>query len=293
MKRVRPNQSTAALPPPHYPDTIFGLHERGGESADAQGRAARLGLGVGRHRSGWDQRCSRFCRPGRTPAWALWSASTTAMAARARSRRRTTTRNSPRPAPAMSARSRGCHIWIIGNEPNHELERPEGRLILPHEYAQAYRLCRDAIKAVPGHADDQVLVAGPGPWNATTTYPGNEKGDWVRYFVHTMTMLGDDGCDGFALHTYTHRLDPQPDHRRLLPHDHGLSASAQRVPHLSRLHERDPGPLPPSAGLYHRNRPHHARPRLESGPQRGLGAHGLSRDRRLERRPARISRSCR
>ena len=105
-------------------------------------------------------------------------------------------------------RSRGCHVWIIGNEPNHELERPEGRLILPHEYAQAYTLCRAAIKAVPGHADDQVLVAGPGPWNATTTYSGNEKGDWVRYFVHTMTTLSDDGCDGFALHTYTHRLDP-------------------------------------------------------------------------------------
>ncbi len=105
------------------------------------------------------------------------------------------------------ARSRGCHVWIIGNEPNHELERPEGRLILPHEYAQAYTLCRAAIKAVPGHADDQVLVAGPGPWNATTTYAGNEKGDWVRYFVHTLTTLSADGCDGFALHTYTHRLD--------------------------------------------------------------------------------------
>lgn len=104
-------------------------------------------------------------------------------------------------------RSVGCHIWIIGNEPNHRDEQPDGRPILPNDYARAYDLCRKAIRALPGHEEDQVLVAGPAPWNATTTYAGNEKGDWVRYFVHTMTMLDDGACDGFALHTYTHNLD--------------------------------------------------------------------------------------
>jgi hypothetical protein len=107
------------------------------------------------------------------------------------------------------ARSKGCHIWIIGNEPNHRDEHPDGRPIFPNDYANAYRLCRNAIHDLPGHEDDQVLIAGPAPWNATTTYPGNEKGDWVRYFVHVMTQLNDDGCDGFALHTYTHNLDPR------------------------------------------------------------------------------------
>lgn len=106
------------------------------------------------------------------------------------------------------ARSRGCRIWIIGNEPNHADERPNGQPILPYDYARAYTLCRAAIKAVPGHEDDEVLVAGPAPWNATTTYPGNEKGDWVLYFVHTMMALPLDGCDGFSIHTYTHDLDP-------------------------------------------------------------------------------------
>ncbi len=106
------------------------------------------------------------------------------------------------------ARSRGCHIWIVGNEPNHEEERPQGQLILPHDYAQAYQLCRAAIRAVSGHDQDQVLVAGPAPWNATTTYPGNEKGDWVKYFVDVIALLADDDCDGFSLHTYTHSLDP-------------------------------------------------------------------------------------
>lgn len=106
-------------------------------------------------------------------------------------------------------RSKGCHIWIIGNEPNHRDEHPNGRPILPNDYANAYRLCREAIRALPGHEADQVLVAGPAPWNATTTYPGNEKGDWVRYFVHVLTLLDDGACDGFALHTYTHNLDPK------------------------------------------------------------------------------------
>jgi hypothetical protein len=104
-------------------------------------------------------------------------------------------------------RSVGCHMWIIGNEPNHRDEHPDGRAILPNDYANAYRLCRNAIRALPGHEEDQVLVAGPAPWNATTTYAGNEKGDWVRYFINVMALLDDNGCDGFALHTYTHYLD--------------------------------------------------------------------------------------
>lgn len=107
------------------------------------------------------------------------------------------------------ARSQGCHIWIIGNEPNHELEWPNGQPILPTQYAQVYTLCRNAIRNLEGHANDLVLVAGSAPWNARTTYPGNEKGDWIRYFSDVLAQLGDAGCDGFAIHTYTHDLDPR------------------------------------------------------------------------------------
>ena len=122
------------------------------------------------------------------------------------------------------AASRGAHIWIIGNEPNYAGERPGARLdhsvwpprviepgqvITPAMYAEAYRLCRAAIHAVSGHAEDQVLVAGPAPWNTHTTYPGNEIGDWVRYFRDVLLILeGPDTCDGFALHAYTHGADP-------------------------------------------------------------------------------------
>lgn len=107
------------------------------------------------------------------------------------------------------ARSRGCNIWIVGNEPNHEQERPNGQPIYPVQYASAYRQVREAIRSVPGHENDVVLVAGSAPWNATTTYPGNVRGDWIRYFVDVLQALRDDEVDGFAIHTYTHDLNPQ------------------------------------------------------------------------------------
>lgn len=122
--------------------------------------------------------------------------------------------------------SRGCHIWVIGNEPNHPIEwpgadwdwtavppRPKspakvGQAITPARYASCYRKVRAAIHAVPGHEADQVLVAAVAPWNNLTTYEGNPDGDWVRYFADVLNLLGPDDCDGIALHTYTHGSDP-------------------------------------------------------------------------------------
>jgi hypothetical protein len=79
-----------------------------------------------------------------------------------------------------------------------------GEVIVPALYAQCYKLCRDAIHRLPGHEQDQVLVASPAPWNNQTRYPGNERGDWVRYLQDVLELLGPDQCDGFSLHTYTH-----------------------------------------------------------------------------------------
>lgn len=79
-----------------------------------------------------------------------------------------------------------------------------GEVITPALYAQCYRLCRDAIHRLPGHEQDQVLVAAPAPWNNQTRYPGNERGDWVRYLQDILELLGPEHCDGFTLHTYTH-----------------------------------------------------------------------------------------
>ena len=125
----------------------------------------------------------------------------------------------------FAAGSRGVHIWVIGNEPNHANERPgiefdrsvspprivnPGEVITPARYARAYPLCRAAMRALPGHENDQVLATGSAPWNTQTHYPGNESGDWIRYFADLLRLLrGSEDCDGFALHTYTHGADPE------------------------------------------------------------------------------------
>ena len=163
-----------------------------------------------------------------------------------------------RRAANFVATSRGCKIWVIGNEMNYAAERPgividwtrhntvrsgppevadpmrrgvgvrfnalprrstairttrgavisPGEAITPEMYARAYGLCRDAIRAQPGHEDDQVLVGAVAPWNTQTIYPGNPNGDWVDYFRDILQMLGPDNCDGFVLHAYTHGNDP-------------------------------------------------------------------------------------
>ena len=88
------------------------------------------------------------------------------------------------------------------------LARP-GEVIQPGMYANCYRQCRAAIKAVPGHEKDQVIVGGVAPWNPQTTYPGNTTGDWVKYLEDILTILGPTNCDGIAIHAYTHGADPK------------------------------------------------------------------------------------
>ena len=80
--------------------------------------------------------------------------------------------------------------------------------ITPADYVQCFQLCRAAIKALPGHAGDQVLVGAVAPWNVDTVYPGNPTGNWIQYFADILAGLGAGGCDGIALHTYTHGSDP-------------------------------------------------------------------------------------
>ena len=105
--------------------------------------------------------------------------------------------------------SQGCHIWIIGNEPNHPQEWPDGNPIFPGDYALCYRLCRAEIRRRPGHEHDLVLVAGPGPWNATVKYATNLTGDWVQYLQDQIWGVQDfDQVDGVSLHTYTHGHNP-------------------------------------------------------------------------------------
>ncbi len=116
---------------------------------------------------------------------------------------------------AFVASSRGARIWIIGNETNFAGERPgntganDGEVITPDLYARGFAKCRQAIKQLPGHADDWVVPAAPAPWNNQTTYAGNPGGDWVKYFQDLLNQCLQLGAkpDALALHTYTHGLD--------------------------------------------------------------------------------------
>ncbi len=200
---------TSAPLPDYYPPYIYGLHEAGGQNLMLEANRAGwiLEMGTVGHEPQQVQGAANYTNltndglgvivrlnhgfgtTGTIPLPPLYPAFAQSCA-------------------VFVQRSQGCHIWIIGNEPNHAVERPDNQLILPHQYAQAYKLCRRAIRNLADHKNDQVLVAGPALWNNTTPYPENPAGDWVKYFSDTLATLGSDECDGFALHTYTHNYDP-------------------------------------------------------------------------------------
>jgi hypothetical protein len=97
--------------------------------------------------------------------------------------------------------SPGARVWIIGNEMNNEAERPvlpdnSRETITPELYALCFFKCRDAIKNIPGHADDLVFIGAPAPCNTDT-------GDWVRYLTDILVLL-DSEVDGITLHCRTH-----------------------------------------------------------------------------------------
>lgn len=98
----------------------------------------------------------------------------------------------------------GITISIIGNEPNHANERPNGEYILPTQYAKCFDLCREQIKR--GSSDAKVAIAAVAPWDATTTYSGNLDGDWVIYYIDILQAI--HGADAICLHTYTHGGNP-------------------------------------------------------------------------------------
>jgi len=101
------------------------------------------------------------------------------------------------------AASKNCRIWIVGNEPSLPREWPDGQPIFPWQYADAYRITRNAIHALPGHERDEVLIAVSGPWNNELKYPGNPNGDWIKNFADVIGILGDE-WDGASLHSYCH-----------------------------------------------------------------------------------------
>ena len=176
--------------------------------------------------------------------------------------------------------SSGARIWVIGNEMNLEREQPrkqpgaaQAEPITPRQYATCYRLCRDAIRSLPGHADDQVLVGAIGPWNPETHYdadpegrypankipggPGNYPylgywGDYIQYLRDLLLAIGAENCDGISIHAYTHGIDTNmvfSDQKNERP----VSKLQFPFPHLSRPDEHYPPRLPSFAGVSNRN----------------------------------------
>jgi hypothetical protein len=105
--------------------------------------------------------------------------------------------------------SRGCHIWIIGNEQNNVREHPGGaenpvEHISPQMFADAFNRARRRIKAVQ---PDAVVV--PGAVDPYNTYPwvvaGGRRTRPLEYFKEMLDHIVD--LDGIALHTYTHWMD--------------------------------------------------------------------------------------
>lgn len=138
--------------------------------------------------------------------------------------------------------TRGCHIWVVGDEPNRSSQWPgtaddpnpdaEGTLevlpprylpgrypqltghgppaatadtqpITPGQYAECLKQVGAAIRSVPDHEDDLILCAAMAPWNTDFRDPDNPSGDWIGYFETVCAALGADDLQGFALHTAT------------------------------------------------------------------------------------------
>ena len=138
--------------------------------------------------------------------------------------------------------TRGCHIWVVGDEPNRSSQWPgatadprpdtEGTLevlpprylpdrygqlpghvasttadgarpITPEHYAECLKKVGAAIRSLPDHEEDLILCAAVAPWNTDFRNSENPSGDWIGYFEAVCAGLGTDDLQGFALHTAT------------------------------------------------------------------------------------------
>jgi len=104
--------------------------------------------------------------------------------------------------------SHGAHIWIIGNETNLPVEWPggeSGEPITVARYVQVFRMCRDAIRSIPGHEDDWVCAAPVGTY--APPFPQYGIPGFLDYWAQMLEAIGAEQ-DGIILHAYTHGSDP-------------------------------------------------------------------------------------
>lgn len=98
------------------------------------------------------------------------------------------------------ARTSGCNRWIVGNEPNHEAERPNGVYITPEHYVECFVRVRNILKNIS--SKHQVIVAACAPYHANPT-------NWLMYWKQVLDRLTKvGGCDGLSIHAYTRGQEP-------------------------------------------------------------------------------------
>ncbi len=201
--RILPNESDPANPP-----WIFGLHEPGGEfAAVAEGKRTWIlfteELGADpNNQSGRDYRPYRDAghgvivrlNYGYHPNGTLPPSTQYAQFAQR--------------VANFVRHSHGAHIWIIGNETNLPVEWPggeSGEPITVARYAQVFKLCRDAIRALPGHEDDWVCAAPVGTY--APPFPQYGIPGFLDYWAQMLNAIGAEQ-DALILHAYTHGSDP-------------------------------------------------------------------------------------
>jgi hypothetical protein len=98
-------------------------------------------------------------------------------------------------------RSRGAHSFIVGNEPNHENERPNGMYITPTHYAQCFNRTRAAVRSA--RPEIRVVPAAFAPYHANPT-------PWTAYGREVYKQIeAGGGADGINIHAYTRGMRPE------------------------------------------------------------------------------------
>lgn len=96
--------------------------------------------------------------------------------------------------------SKGAFGFILGNEPNHAQERPEGVYLDPKYVAYVFSTVRNAVKR--HNSSIRLFTPGLAPYN-------DSSGPWDDYgmvMYSEIERLG--GADGITLHAYNRGSDP-------------------------------------------------------------------------------------
>jgi hypothetical protein len=101
---------------------------------------------------------------------------------------------------SFAATTHNAFGYIIGNEPNHEQERPNGVYITPEHYADTFIRSYQLLKSI--RSNFRVIVAAMAPYHA-------EGRPWTQYMREALQFIGNRVTpDGIAIHAYTRSMDP-------------------------------------------------------------------------------------